>query len=114
MRGSACAPTAFLFLFVASNSIAASWEDLINGERVDAGSRAYRVALAKDLERVVRTLHDATPALTPEQRKWVDGEKARIRQIKDPEVQTKQLIAFHANKAGSRDIRASGFSTIQH
>jgi len=97
-------------LLVASNSIAASWDDFIAGEHVDADSREYRVALAKDLAREILALYDATPALTPDQAKCVESEKKRIERIKDPATQMKQTITFQTTKAPLIDIAKGGLS----
>ncbi len=65
-------------------STAADCRDFIHSERVQADSRAYRVAVADDLMQCFLPVYESLPHLSREQEFWLKIERIRIKGIRDP------------------------------
>ncbi len=90
----ACAFVAMLLCGPLAHVHAADCRDFIHSERVQADSRAYRVAVANDLMQCFLPVYESLPHLSREQEFWLKIERIRIEGIHDSIVAFEQFGRF--------------------
>lgn len=93
-----------LALFLGARAESADMADLISGKKVQWKSREYRIDLAESIESALLTFYLGIPNVSPEQKKWLAAEEARIDSIRNDDAKVRQRVIF----AGSVAFRLEG------